>query len=413
MRFYADFHLHSKYSRACSPKMDVPHLVKYGKMKGLNLYGTGDFTHPKWFSHLKKTLEGGSNGFYEREGVNFVVSGEISLIYSQDGSVRKNHVLVILPSLSAAEQVNEALSKVGNLEADGRPILGMSSPDFVETVISLVPDAMIIPAHVWTPWFSMFGSKSGFDSMKDCFQEQCKHVFAVETGLSSDPSMNWRVKQLDDKTLLSNSDAHSPWPHRVGREANVLELRELSYHELYKVIKEGDASKFLFTIETNPAYGKYHWDGHRACSVSVPPKKAMRMNNVCPKCGSEFTIGVDHRVEELADREKGYEPEGKPGFKNLLPLTEILSKVLGVGVSTKMVWRAYKKAIQELGHEYGILLEKSEEELVKGLGNEVGGAVLAVRKDEVGVKPGYDGVYGKAVFPSVKGEEQEGLSKWA
>ncbi len=821
MRFYADFHLHSKYSRACSHVMDIPHLVKYGKMKGLNLYGTGDFTHPQWFEHLKETLRGGENGIYERDGVKFVVSGEISLIYSQGGKVRKNHLLVILPSLGAASQVRDMLGKIGNLKADGRPILGMNSIDFTEKVIELVPDAMIVPAHClpdseniltdigvrsikkiskgnkvlshsgkfrkvidvfkrkytgklrhiipfyftmgikttpehpflaiktykkcswtkgtcrekcsklkecknkyyleykpewvpckelevgdvilfpritkikdkkiikisdtspgivkndkirldnsnaksinnvirvdtefcrfigyflaegsimkdgisltfsakekeyikdvellikkifgieinkkrikgnsceiiifskvlkkflhkllykngqkspnkslphelillpynkikqiflgwwrgdkgytssrelanamkiiclklgiipsiridsaeahtkrgnhvfegriieakqdslhfsnlsfheesldlledpvfrkfktkrntrhgwvdtnhvylpilkiqdeefnglvynlevekdnsycsefacvhncWTPWFSMFGSMSGFDSMKDCFQDQLKHIFAVETGLSSDPAMNWRVKQLDNMTLLSNSDAHSPWPHRVGREANVFEFKDLTYQSLYNTIKRKDREKFLFTIETDPAYGKYHWDGHRGCGVSMPPAESKKLNKICPKCHSRLTIGVEHRIEELADRPKGFKLEGAIPFRNLLPLAEIISKAIGKGVGTKTVWSAYEKAVRELGMEYGILLDVPKHELSKVLGDDVAKAVLMVRENKVRIKPGFDGVYGEADFGQ-KHEKtvsskpaQKGLNTW-
>ena len=293
MRVVADLHLHSKYARATSKDTDLEHLARGSIAKGLNLLGTGDMTHGAWLSELKRKLDPiGDSGLFTYSGMNWILSGEVSTVYEQEGKTRKVHHLVYAPDLETAEQIRDALSKYGNLESDGRPVLtGLDSAELVEILTGVSSSVVVIPAHAWTPWFSVFGSRSGFDSLKECFQDQTKKIFAIETGLSSNPEMNWRLSALDGIALVSNSDAHSPNPWRLGREANVFELEKLSYYGLFDAIRTKDRSRFLFTIEVDPSYGKYHFTGHRKCQVSMSPADALAIHNKCPKCGKE----TDHR----------------------------------------------------------------------------------------------------------------------
>ncbi|RLG16693.1 DNA helicase UvrD [Nanoarchaeota archaeon] len=391
MIYLADLHIHSKYSRATSRLMDLKHLTTYARMKGLHLLGTGDFTHPKWLKELSQMGE--QEGIYIYDDMNFLITGEISTVYEQGGRVRKIHHLVLLPSLESAELVNDAISKYANLEADGRPTLPISSPELVEIIMSLEPKALIIPAHAWTPWFGVFGSKSGFDSLRECYQDQMKHIHGLETGLSSDPAMNWRLSELDGLTLMSNSDSHSPYPWRIGREANAFDLKELNYKEVYEAIRH---NQLAFTIEVDPSYGKYHWDGHRSCGVRLEPKEAMKLGNICPVCKKPLTLGVLHRVEELADRPEGFVPEGARPFKSLLPLHEIISKVHHHDISSQSVWNVYNKFVNRFGSEYEVLLNASPEELRK-VDKKVADVIQRMREGRLKVKPGYDGVYGELI----------------
>src|SRR3989338_2357073 len=304
MKIIADLHIHSRFSRATSKELNIKNLEKYAKIKGLNLLGTGDFTHPEWLKELKNELTEDETGILKtKTGFNFILQGEISLIYTQDGKGRRIHNVLLAKNLDVVEQINEALLKRGRLDYDGRPIFNLSCIEFTEMMKSIDKDIEIIPAHIWTPWFSLFGSMSGFDSVEECFKDQAKFIHALETGLSSDPAMNWRLSQLDNYTLISNSDSHSFWPWRIGRECNIFDIK-LAYDAFIKSLKTKEG--FIETIEVDPSYGKYHFDGHRLCKVCMSPKDAIKNKNICPKCGRKLTIGVLHRVEELADREEGF-----------------------------------------------------------------------------------------------------------
>jgi uncharacterized protein (TIGR00375 family) len=396
MKFIADFHLHSKYSRATSKNMDLENLVQWAKIKGIKVLGTGDFTHPEWFKELKQKLEPAEQGLFKiknsNEETRFVLTAEISCIYSKNNRVRKIHILVLAPSFEAVEKINTNLGWVGNLAADGRPILGLDAKELAKIVLEASKDCLIVPAHAWTPWFSIFGSKSGFDSIEECFEEYSKYIYSIETGLSSDPAMNWQLSALDRITLISNSDAHSP--QKIGREVNVFDT-ELSYSKILEAIKLKDPQKFLYTIEFYPEEGKYHYDGHRNCEISLSPQESKKYNNICPKCGKPLTIGVLNRVEELADRPEGFKPKGVIPFKSLVPLVEIIAESLSMGVGTKQVDKEYKNLIEKFGNEFKILLEISQKELEAATLPEIAEGIIRVRKGRVKIDPGYDGVFGK------------------
>jgi len=408
MRLIADLHIHSRYSRATSPTTDLPALAHWAKIKGIDLVGTGDFTHPEWFKALQDNLEPVENGLYRYAEAVFMLTTEVSAIWSQDGRVRKVHLLVLAPSLEAVVQINRELSKIGNLAADGRPILGTSAEHLVEAIWSAEPTAEVIPAHAWTPWFSVFGSRSGFDSLEECFGKYTKRIFAIETGLSSDPEMNWRLSSLDSITLVSNSDAHSP--SKLGREATLFDLPEPSYDALISAMKDHDPARFLGTIEFYPQEGKYHYDGHRACGVVLPPREAMKLGNRCPICGKPLTIGVMHRVEELADRAEGDGPTQRIPYRCLVPLEEIIAQALGIGPNTKGVAREYERLIARFGNEFRILLDLSEEDLQRETPSRILQGIMKVRAGELKIEPGYDGVYGKVRIPlDAKADDQLGL----
>lgn len=396
MKIIADFHIHSKYSRATSKDMEVGTLGRYAEMKGIQLLGTGDFTHPQYFSELQAALEPLGNGLFKLKGkpspVRFILTAETSHIFSVKGKTKRVHVILFAPSFEAVEKINRQLARRGNIASDGRPIFGMHVKDIVKLMLDVTPDALIVPAHAWTPWFSVFGSMSGFDSIDECFEEQTKNIYAIETGLSSDPAMNWRLSGLDRITLISNSDSHSP--SRIGREANVLDCK-MDYKEVLEVIRTGDPKRFLYTVEFYPAEGKYHYDGHRDCGVVFDPKTSREQQFICPKCGKKLTIGVMHRVEELADRPEGFRPLRKIPFKNMIPLDEIIADAVGKGVATKTVAQEYEKMVRTLGPELEILLDRSETELKGCADARVSEGILNVRAGHVRIEPGYDGVYGK------------------
>jgi len=403
MRLVADLHIHSRYSRACSPEMEVTTLARWAKVKGVNLLGTGDFTHPLYLAQLKAKLETGDGGLLrlkgDREGPYFVPTVEVTNIYHQAGRLRKIHTLLIAPSLEAVEKINLKLRSRGNLGADGRPTFTFPAKELVKLTLDAAPDCLVIPAHAWTPWFSVFGSNSGFDSLEECFEEETKNIYAVETGLSSDPAMNWRISALDQITLISNSDAHSP--RKIAREANVFECTP-AYKEIADVIKSRDPKRFLFTIEFFPEEGKYHYDGHRKCGVVWSPAETKRHRALCPVCGAKVTVGVMSRVEELADREEGYVPPRAIPAKHLVPLEEILADALDARPGTKTVEREYERLTGLLGSELAILLDIEPEELKRSCPPNIWERILQVRRGEVKVEPGYDGVYGKISLSSAQ-----------
>lgn len=405
MLVFADLHIHSKYSRATSKNMDIEHISIGAKKKGLNLLGTGDFTHKLWLRELKMNLKEAGEGIYKsRQDVFFILTTEVSNVYEKDGKIKKIHNIILAKNFDVVEQVNEILSKYGDLEKDGRPSLNLDCAEMVELLKNHIKDVEIIPAHIWTPWFSLFGSRSGFDSIYECFEDQTKHILALETGLSSDPEMNWRLSELDKFALVSFSDSHSPNPWRLGREACVFELKELSFDSVIKAIKNKNPKKFLYTIEVDPSYGKYHWDGHRNCGVALPPKEAEKLGNICPVCKKPLTIGVLHRVEKLADREEGFVPKNAIPFKRLLPLYEVISYSLGEGkLYSKKIERIEEKLISHFGNELKVLLEASGNEILKVVENEkIANGILLNREGKIKVIPGYDGVYGKPVFGDVE-----------
>lgn len=398
MRIISDLHIHGRFSRATSKELTIKNLSYWGAKKGLSLIGTGDFTHPEWLKELKRDLKDDGTGILKSaDGMAFVLQTEVSNIYTQDGKGRKVHNIILAPSFGVVKQVNDWLLTKGRLDYDGRPIFSFSCPELVESLMSISRDIEVIPAHAWTPWFSVFGSRSGFDSMKECYQDQARHIHALETGLSSDPAMNWRVSALDKYTLVSNSDSHSFWPWRMGREANVMELKKLTYKALLDVIRTRKG--MVETLEFFPEEGKYHWDGHRACDVCMEPSEAMKIKGVCPVCRQPLTIGVAHRVEELADRPPGYMLKGAPSFRSVIPLSELIAGALGVAtVTSSKVWGAYNSLIKRFGNEFDVLFEAPEPELVKVVGERVAGIIIKARRQEIKVEPGYDGVYGHPVF---------------
>jgi len=397
MRLIADLHIHSRFSRATSPQMSLEALAHWAKIKGIGLLGTGDFTHPQWVKELKDGLAPEGNGLYRYDDVRFMLTAEISAIWSQDGRVRKVHLLVLTPSFESVERINRGLALIGNLASDGRPILGISAQHLAEIVWDADERAEIIPAHVWTPWFSVFGSRSGFDSLEDCFGPYTKRIFAIETGLSSDPPMNWRLSALDNLALISNSDSHSP--SKLGREATLFDLPDPSYESVIEAMRTRDPAHFLGTIEFYPQEGKYHYDGHRKCGIVLSPREAMQIDNTCPVCGKPLTIGVLHRIEELADRDDGSASAVRSQYRSLVPLEEILSQALGVGVKTKTVSREYDRLIEEFGREFRILLDLPQSEMEERVPGRILRGIMAVRLGNVEVIPGYDGIYGQVRIP--------------
>ncbi len=409
MKLVSDLHIHSRFSRATSKSLNIQNLEKYAKIKGLNLLGTGDFTHPEWLRELKNELtEDGSGILKTKTGFNFMLQTEISLIYSQDGKGRRVHNIVLAKNFDIVEQINAALLKKGRLDYDGRPIFGTSCIEFVEMMKDVDKDIEIIPAHIWTPWFSLFGSNSGFNSVEECFKDQTKHIHALETGLSSDPAMNWRLSQLDKFSLVSFSDLHSFWPWRIGREATVFDI-ELSYDNLIKALKTKEG--LVETIEVDPNYGKYHLDGHRACNICLEPEDTIKYKGICPKCGRNLTIGVLNRIEELADREEGYKPKDTVPFKSLIPLSEIISSIIGCAVATQKTWKEYNNLISKFGSELKILLDVSLDELKKTTDEKIADAIIKNREGKIKIKPGYDGVYGEPVFENKAAKEEKTKEK--
>ena len=384
--------------------MSIKEIARYAKIKGLNLLGTGDFTHPQWLNEIKETLTADQDsGLFKLSGtdspVRFMLQTEVCTIFDYKGESKKVHHVILTPTLEAAAQINERLARFGDLASDGRPILDATAPQLVEEVMAVSDANMVFPAHAWTPWFSIFGAFSGFDTIEDCYQDMTKHIHALETGLSSDPPMNWRLSKLDRFALLSNSDCHSFWPWRIGREANVFELEKFTYNEAISAIQSNNPAKFKFTIETDPAYGKYHWTGHRNCKISMSPAEAIKFGNTCPVCRRKLTKGVEQRVEELADRPADFKRADVPGFKRLLPLSEIIATVLGsASPATQAVWKNYSLLTEKFGNEYNVLIDASLDAMAQVVDAPFAQAVVAVREGTAKVTPGYDGVYGQLVL---------------
>lgn len=400
--------------------MDLENLDKWARLKGVDLLGTGDFTHPAWLKELKGKLEPAEPGFFKLRKVNkiklnngwhppgdnvagrdlrFIITGEISCIYKKKNKTRKVHLMAFLPSFEAVDKINAHLGWIGNLKADGRPILGLDAKELAKIILNVSPESLIVPAHIWTPHFSVFGSESGFDSLRDCFDEYARHIYVLETGLSSDPAMNWRLPELDNLTLISNSDSHSP--SRIGREANVFEGRLEGYRYLSEALRLGVKAppsvknRLIRTIEFFPEEGKYHYDGHRNCRIVWPPEETKKHKGVCPACGKRVTVGVMSRVEALAERPAGGQPSRTVPFSSRIPLEEIIADSFGLGIGTKTVDEEYQRLINRFGQEFRILSDISREDLFKAAKPEVAEAICRVREGRVKISPGYDGEYGK------------------
>ena len=450
MKVIADLQLHSKYARAVSPQMVVPYIWEWAKRKGIGLIATGDWTHPLWFREIKDNLEETGKGLLKlktnsenlktEEGPLFLLETEVSCIYSQGGRLRRIHILIWVPSISSAEKINNKLMSLGaNLMSDGRPIMGLTSKQIAETALSIDPKSLVIPAHIWTPWFSLFGSESGFDSITECFGEFSRYIYAVETGLSSNPAMNWRVKDLDTRSIVSFSDAHSG--PKLGREATVFELEDLSFENIRKAItaparvpnesgiRHNDVkNKIDYTIEFYPEEGKYHYTGHRNCSIRQNPEETRSKGTICPVCGRKLTVGVMHRVDQLAGRT---EEELKLVYKKmdkilaktifsqvltdrqpyimLVPLQEILAEAIGGMPTSKSVQNEYQKLIEYFGSEFNILLNAVTADLTRISGGKVSEAIERVREGQIHIDPGYDGVFGKVkIWPeNEKGQKSD------
>lgn len=404
MKMIADLHIHSRFSMATSKEGTPENLDSWARKKGISLIGTGDFTHPVWREELKERLVSEGNGLYRLrdeyvkeesrkfpgEGTRFVVSGEISSIYKKNGKTRKVHNVILLPGLEAADAMAQRLEKIGNIHSDGRPILGLDSHDLLEMMLDVCPEGILIPAHIWTPHFSVLGAKSGFDSVEECFEELAPYIHALETGLSSDPAMNWRISKLDRYQLVSNSDAHSP--SKLGREANLLDI-DCSYEGLYRAIQTGEGLEG--TVEFFPEEGKYHFDGHRKCGVSLSPVEAERLGGICPVCGKKLTMGVDHRVEQLADRAEGFVKKDGKKYESLVPLPEVISACMGYSTASKKVQGCFEQMIQTLGTEFDILRNVPSEDIKSCAGERIAEGIENVRTGNVKRIPGYDGEYGK------------------
>ena len=403
MKFIADLQIHSKHSRATSYNLSIDNLEKYGRMKGLDLMGTGDFQHPLHRKEIDEMLQEDDKGILRtKSGFAFLWQTEISLMYSQDGKRRAVHLLVFAPNTETADRITDYLGSKGRLDYDGRPIFGIPCPQFVKDLKAIDDKIEIIPAHCMTPWFGLYGSKSGFNSLKECFQDQVKHIYAIESGMSADPQMLWRFKEKIN--VVSFSDAHSFWPWRIGREATIFEIPELSYDNIIKAIRTGKNLKA--TIETPPAYGKYHYDGHRKCDFSCSPEKTKELKGICPICKNPMTIGVDNRVEELAKESKNYKPKDAKPFYILLPLHELISLYLSSTLASKKTWDLYNNLIDKFDNEFNILLNISKDEMLnKNVDEGLVNLILKNREGNVRVKPGFDGEYGKVLL----GEEQKTL----
>ena len=407
MKIVADFHIHSKYSRATSNQSDLDELSKWAKIKGVGLLGTGDFTHPLWLQELKEKLEPTGKGLFRYGDTTFILTTEVNTLFYKNGRAKNVHHVLLVPSIEAVEKISEELSHFGDLASDGRPLLSMEAWRLAEIVLGIDPRCMVIPAHAWTPHFAIFGSNSGFDSVEECFEHQAKNIFALETGLSSDPAMNWRLSRLDRYALVSNSDSHSG--RRIGREANVFDCA-LDYDEITGAIRNKDRTKFLYTVEFFPEEGKYHFDGHRKCNVCWTPAQTREHKLRCSVCGRPVTVGVMHRVENLADRPEGFVPPHPIPYKHMVPLDEIIGEALGVGPTSQAVEREYVNLIRQVGDEFTILLGTPEEELKKYASGRIVEGILRVRKGQITIRPGYDGDYGKVeIFTGEEAKKEKQL----
>ncbi|GAB6096000.1 UvrD-helicase domain-containing protein [Desulfatiferula olefinivorans] len=423
MKFIADLHIHSKYSRATAGNLDLEHLYVEARKKGIQVVGTGDSTHPAWFAELKDKLVPDEEGLFRLRPdleaacdrlvppscagpVRFMLESEISSIYKKNGKTRKNHNLVYFPDFDSAGRFNAKLDVIGNIRSDGRPILGLDARNLLEILLENDQRSFLIPAHIWTPWFSLLGSRSGFDSLSECFEDLTGEIFAVETGLSSDPSMNWRVSFLDHLTLVSNSDAHSP--AKLGREANLFDT-DMSYPAIVSALKSGGPDRFLGTLEFFPEEGKYHHDGHRQCQVRLSPEESVRRRGICPSCGKPLTLGVNYRILELADRKEGERPAVTHPYHSIIPLNEVMAEILGCGVQTKKVGQALARAVEILGPELVILRDLSVSDIRQAGIPLLAEAIERIRSTRLNIQPGYDGEYGRIrIFTDDEREELMG-----
>lgn len=400
MRQILDLHIHSRYSRACSPSLTLANIEHACRVKGIDVIATGDFTYPAWFDSIKKELveTGTKSGLYKLkiapdDKIKFILSSEVALIYKDSEKLRRIHLVIHAPSIAAAEKLNKQLDKKYNIRSDGRPILGIKAPELVKILLAIDDNFLVYPAHIWTPWFSVFGSKSGFDRLEDCFEDQTKHIYAYETGLSSDPEMNWRLSALDNLSALSSSDAHSP--NNIGREATVMEIKEsITYQKIYDNIK--NKKGIVETIEFYPEEGMYHFDGHRDCKFSCEPSESRKLKNVCPICQRPLVIGVLNRVEKLADRPIGYMLKNAPTFKKLVELDKIIAEALNLKSRTsKAVQKEYSFWINRFGSELNILLDLDLDKINGEFNARVIEGIRRVRNGHLDIKPGFDGQYGK------------------
>lgn len=403
-----DLHIHSKYSRACSKNLELENIAQVCENKGIDIISTGDFSHPAWFSHIKESLtEIANTGIYKLKNkkfkTKFILGTEIACVKNHKDSCRRLHLCIFSPNLKTVEKFNEELLKKGfNLKSDGRPILGITAKDLLILMKDINKDMQMIPAHVWTPWFGLFGSKSGYDSIEDCFEELSSEIFALETGLSSDPLMNWRWSRLDNIALVSNSDAHSL--DKLGREANVFQFKnekDINYKNIFTILKNNNKKNFLYTIEFYPEEGKYHYDGHLDCKFACNPKETSKIKAVCPVCKKKLTLGVCNRLEELCDRKDIQVNKIKKNripYKNLVPLEEILAISFNKGLKTKIVKDEYKKMLEKIGNEFYILLEADLKEIEKVSGKKISEAIKKVRENKIFIEPGYDGKFGIVKF---------------
>ncbi len=414
-----DLHIHSKYSRACSKDLELPKIAKACEIRGIDIVVTSDFTHPKWFDHMKAELIEDTEGVYKLKNheseTRFIIGTEIASIKKHNDQTRRVHLLIFSPSLEVTEKFNKTLEDRGfNIRSDGRPIIGLTSKQILELMLEIDPRMKMIPAHAWTPWFGIFGSKGGYTSLDEAFEDLTPYIHAIETGLSSDPLMNWRWSHLDNITLVSNSDAHSL--QKLGREANVLQFNsesEITYTEIMRIIEEGDKNKFVHTIEFYPEEGKYHYDGHRDCTFYCAPEETKKRKGICPVCGKHLTIGVEYRVHELADRTsleaKTHALSTKRiPYTSLVPLPEIIADVYQMGVSSKKVMSEYETLITHLGTEFYILIDATLDEIRKVTNETIATAIERVRTGNIYIRPGYDGEFG--VVKVFEDRESRGLS---
>ena len=418
MNHIVDLHIHSHYSRATSKNSNIEGLYYWGKIKGIHVQGTGDFTHPAWFSEMREKLESDGNGLYKLKDeiaseidkklpisvrdnpMRFALTVEISNIYSKGGKVRKLHNCIVVPDFATVSFINSRLERIGNLKADGRPILGMDSKELLKITLESHADSLFFPAHIWTPWFAMFGSKSGFDSIEEAFEDLAPEIKAIETGLSSDPYMNWRLSELQSRTILSNSDAHSP--QKLGREANII-CCDLNYKDIIGSIKTND-DRFIGTIEFFPQEGKYHYDGHRGCNIRFNPSETKKHNGLCPVCYNPLTIGVDNRIDEIANHPEGYKPAKHKQVEYIIPLIEIIAEMVKSGTSSKKVLAEYERIYTTLGDEFSILRSLPIEEIRMRGFTELAHVIDRMRRGDVHIEPGYDGVYGTIKLFEDEGE---------
>lgn len=399
----ADLQIHSKHARATSKDLSFDNLEKYGRIKGLDLMGVGDFQHPEHRKAIDRDLKEDDKGILRtKTGFAFLWQTEISLMYSEEGKRRAVHLLIFAPNRNIADKITGYLASKGRLDYDGRPIFGMSCKQVVKDLKEIDDRIEIIPAHCMTPWFGIFGSKSGFDSLQEAFGDQTKHIYAIESGMSADPGMLWRFDEVAKGiNVVSFSDAHSFWPWRIGREATIFDIEELSYDNIIKAIRTGKGIKS--TIETPPEYGRYHWDGHRNCSFSCSPAETKKYNGICPKCGGKLIIGVDYRVEEIAKKELGFKPKHGKQFYKILPLHELIVLFTGFGISSKSNWEIYNGLIEKFGNEFNILLKADKEDFIKKEVNlKLADIILKNRESKINIKPGYDGEYGVAILEQQK-----------